>query len=427
MSDQILIKNARVVNPNEDEFMSDVLIDHGIIADVAPWIDGASCDRVIDAKGACVSPGLIDLHVHTRDPGYTYKEDLISAGEAAAAGGVTAFAAMPNTDPICDNPETLAYIVEKSRKAKAKVYPIAAITMGEKGEALVDFEALHRAGAMAFSDDGVPVRTAALMAQAMVECHRIGVPVLAHCEEPTLSRGGIINEGAVSRTLGVKGIPAAAEDVGTARELALARSLKRPVHICHVSTRASIDMIANAKRDGVKVTAETCPHYFVFDVESLLGRNADFRMNPPLRTREDVLAVRDALRNGVIDVIATDHAPHSPAEKADFLTAPNGVVGMELSLSAGITFLVNKGIVSLPRLIGLMSEKPAEILGITPGAVRRGAAADLVIYDPRVHFTVDRAKLHGKSQNTPFHGMDLCGRINYTFLGGAVVFENQEE
>lgn len=427
MSERILIKNARVVNPNEQEFMADVLIGDGCIAEVAPWIDGGGCVRVIDAGGACVSPGLVDLHVHTRDPGYTYKEDLITAGAAAAAGGVTAFAAMPNTNPICDNVETLRYIVERSGRVHARVYPIAAITVGEKGEQLVNFEELCRSGAVAFSDDGVPVRTAALMAQAMIQCHQLGVPVLAHCEEPTLSAGGIINEGAVSRSLGVKGIPTAAEDVGTARELALARSLKRPVHICHVSTRASIDMIANAKRDGVKVTAETCPHYFIFDEERLRDRNADFRMNPPLRTQEDVFAVRDALRSGVIDAIATDHAPHSPAEKSDFLTAPNGVVGMELSLAAGITYLVNKGIVSMPRLIELMSEKPAEILGITPGAVRRGAIADLVIYDPRVQFTVDRTKLHGKSQNTPFHGMELCGKVKYTFLGGTVVFEDQEE
>lgn len=427
MDERILIKNARVVNPDEHEFMADILIENGYISDVAPWIDGESCARVIDAGGACVSPGLVDLHVHTRDPGYTYKEDLITAGEAAAAGGVTAFAAMPNTNPVCDNVETLQYIVKQSGQVHARVYPVAAITVGEKGEQLVDFEALQRSGAMAFSDDGVPVRTAALMAQAMVKCHQLGVPVLAHCEEPTLSAGGIINEGTVSRALGVRGIPAAAEDVGTARELALARSLKRPVHICHVSTRASIEMIANAKKDGVKVTAETCPHYFAFDEEQLLSRNADFRMNPPLRTQEDVLAVRDALRSGVIDAIATDHAPHSPEEKADFLTAPNGVVGMELSLAAGITYLVNKGIISMSRLIELMSAKPAKILGITPGTVRRGAVADFVIYDPRVQFTVDRTKLHGKSQNTPFHGMELCGKVKYTFLGGTVVFEDQEE
>lgn len=423
MCNKILIKNARVVNPGEHEFMSDVLIENGVIADLAPWIDGDSCDRVIDVSGACLSPGLIDLHVHTRDPGYTYKEDLITAGNAAAAGGVTAFAAMPNTNPVCDNVDTLRYITDKSSRVNARVYPIAAITMGEKGEKLVDFEALCRNGAMAFSDDGVPVRTAGLMAQAMVECHRLGVPVFAHCEDPSLSAGGIMNEGAVSRKLGVKGIPAATEDVGTARELALARSLKRPVHICHVSTRASIDMIANAKKDGVKVTAETCPHYFAFDEEQLLSRNADFRMNPPLRTREDVLAVRDALRSGVIDAIATDHAPHSPEEKLDFVSAPNGVVGMELSLAAGITFLVNKGIISLPKLIELMSAKPAEILRITPGAVKRGATADLVVYDPRVQFTVNRSKLHGKSQNTPFHGMELCGRVMFTFLAGEIVFE----
>lgn len=427
MPGKILIKNARVVNPDEQEYISDVLIDGGIITEVAPWIDEDACDRVIDAAGACLSPGLVDLHVHTRDPGFTQKEDLITAADAAAAGGVTTFAAMPNTNPVCDNVETLRYILEKAGRAKAHVLPIAAITVGEKGERLVDFDLLVQNGAAAFSDDGVPVKTAALMGQAMIECYRLGVPVFAHCEEPTLSGGGIINEGAVSRELGVRGIPPAAEDVGTARELALARSLRRPVHICHVSTRSSIEMIANAKKDGVKVTAETCPHYFIFNENQLLGRNADYRMNPPLRTQEDVLAVRDAIRSGVIDVIATDHAPHTPEEKADFLTAPNGVVGMELSLPAGITYLVNKGIISLPRLIAMMSARPSEILHREPGEVRRGCRADLVLYDPRESFIVDREKLHGKSKNTPFHGMELCGKVKYTFLNGNIVFEDQGE
>ena len=427
MPGKILIKNARIVNPDEPEYRSDVLIDGGIIEEIAPWIDDDSCSRVIDAGGACLSPGLVDLHVHTRDPGFTHKEDLITAGEAAAAGGVTTFAAMPNTDPVCDNTETLRYILDKSRNVKARVLPIAAITVGEKGERLVDFEQLFRSGAAAFSDDGVPVKTAAFMGQAMIECYRLGVPVFAHCEEPSLSKGGIMNEGAVSRELGVRGIPAAAEDVGTARELALARSLKRPVHICHVSTRTSVEMIANAKRDGVKVTAETCPHYFIFNEEKLRERSADFRMNPPLRTQEDVLAIRDAVRSGVIDVIATDHAPHTPEEKADFMTAPNGVVGMEFSLSAGITFLVNKGIISLSRLISMMSARPLEILHREPASVRRGGTADLVLYDPGKSFIVDREKLYGKSKNTPFHGMELCGKVQYTFLNGEIVFEEQGE
>lgn len=422
MTGTLLIKNARILNPGEQEYRSDVLIDGGEIVEIAPWID-AGCPGVLDADGACLAPGLVDLHVHLRDPGYTHKEDLFTACAAAAAGGVTTLAAMPNTSPVCDNPQTLRYLLEKAQCAKARVLPVAAITAGQQGDSLVDFDLLVQNGAAAFSDDGVPVSTAAFMGRAMVEAARLGVPVLAHCEDRSLAAGGIINEGAVSAALGVQGIPPAAEDVGTARELALARSLKRPVHICHVSTRASVEMIRNAKRDGVKVTAETCPHYFIFDESALLGKSADFRMNPPLRTKEDVAAVIEGIRTGVIDVIATDHAPHTPGEKTDFCTAPNGVIGMETSLAAGITYLVRPGIIPLGRLIEMMSAAPAKILRVSGGEIRRGAPADLVMFDPGESYTVDRSHLHGKSQNTPFHGMELYGKVKYTVLDGEIVYE----
>ena len=289
------------------------------------------------------------MHVHLRDPGLTYKEDIESGCEAAAAGGVTSVAAMPNTLPAADSPETIRYILQKSKKAKARVLPVAAVTKGLAGCELTDFRALKQAGAVAFSDDGNPVATAYLMAEAMKQASSLRMPVLAHCEDRSLTRGGLIHEGEVSGQLRVPGVPAAAEDVGTARELSLALSLNASVHVCHVSTAASVAMIRAAKKMGVPVTAETCPHYFMLTQNKLLSRDADYRMSR--------LCARNAtawrcwrLEDGTIDVIATDHAPHAAQEKEDFDKAPNGVVGLETSLAAGITQLVKQGVMTLPEL-----------------------------------------------------------------------------
>ena len=331
---------------------------------------------------------------------------------------------MPNTKPATDSAEVLKYILEKAEDADAKVYPVAAATEGLRGEKLNDFEALSTAGACAFSDDGEPVKTAPLLLRALEAAKRCGKPFLAHCEEKSLAAGGLMNEGKISEQLKVQGIPAAAEDIGTARELAAALSTGTRVHICHVSTASSVKLIREAKEAGADVTAETCPHYFALTEEKLLSRDADFRMNPPLRTEEDRLAVIQGIADGTIDAIATDHAPHSPEEKCDFLTAPNGSVGLETSLAAGITYLVNTGVITLDKLISMMSTVPAEILGVEGGRLAEGRAADIVLFSPSERWTVCPEKLHGKSKNTPFKGTELCGRVKYTILNGRIVYRD---
>lgn len=422
MSDRLLIKNAHIIGAGEP-FDGDILVRGGKVAAVGAVNDDGSCE-VIDASGLVAAPGLIDLHVHLRDPGLTYKEDIVSGCRAAAAGGVTGVAAMPNTKPATDSAEVLKYISEKAEDTDAKVYPVAAATEGLRGEKLNDFEALSAAGACAFSDDGEPVKTAPLLLCALEAAKRCGKPFLAHCEEKSLAAGGLMNEGRFSELLKVQGIPAAAEDIGTARELAAALSTGTRVHICHVSTASSVKLIRAAKEAGADVTAETCPHYFALTEEKLLSRDADFRMNPPLRTEEDRLAVIQGIADGTIDAIATDHAPHSPEEKSDFLTAPNGSVGLETSLAAGITYLVNAGVITLDKLISMMSTVPADILGVEGGRLAEGRAADIVLFSPSERWTVCPEKLHGKSKNTPFKGTELCGRVKYTILNGRIVYRD---
>ena len=422
MSDRLLIKNAHIIGAGEP-FDGNILVRDGKIAAIGAVNDDGSC-KVIDASGLVAAPGLIDLHVHLRDPGLNYKEDIISGCRAAAAGGVTGVAAMPNTKPATDSAEVLKYILEKAEDADAKVYPVAAATEGLRGEKINDFEALSTAGACAFSDDGEPVKTAPLLLRALEAAKRCGKPFLAHCEEKSLAAGGLMNEGKNSEQLKVQGIPAAAEDIGTARELAAALSTGTRVHICHVSTASSVKLIRAAKEAGADVTAETCPHYFALTEKELLSRDADFRMNPPLRTEEDRLAVIQGIADGTIDAIATDHAPHSPEEKSDFLTAPNGSVGLETSLAAGITYLVNTGVITLEKLIAMMSTVPAEILGVEGGMLAEGRAADIVLFSPSERWTVCPEKLHGKSKNTPFKGTELCGRVKYTILDGRIVYRD---
>lgn len=418
-----LIRHAHMLDRSAGvDDTGDILLENGRISQIGPSLSGRGC-RTLDADGLCLAPGLVDMHVHLRDPGLTHKEDIESGCEAAAAGGVTSVAAMPNTFPAADSPETIRYILEKASHAKARVLPVAAITKGLAGKELTDFEALKQAGAVAFSDDGCPVSTAYLMAEAMKCAAGLGTPVLAHCEDKTLTRGGLIHEGAVSKALGVPGVPAAAEDAGTARELALSLSTGAPVHICHVSTAVSVEMIRAAKRMGAKVTAETCPHYFMLTDDVLLSRDADYRMSPPLRPERDRMAVLEGLRDGTIDVIATDHAPHTAQEKADFENAPNGVIGLETSLAAGITCLVGQGFMGLPELLYRMSALPAQLLGAPCGALREGGIADLMLFDPRESWAVDPARFHGKSCNSAFKGLRLQGRVQYTFCRGELVYQ----
>ena len=420
--ENLLIKNAKIVSPSGSENV-DILIKDGVVAQLGNNMEKTNC-RVIDAEGLYAIPGLVDMHVHLRDPGFTQKEDIITGCKAAAAGGVTSLLAMPNTKPTTDSAQTVEYILNKSQNADARVYVSASITKELKSEEPTDILELKKAGAIALSDDGRPVINTRFLSEAMQTASQLGMRVVAHCEDLFLADGGIINEGAVSKKLGVKGIPAAAEDCGTAREIALAAALDVPVHICHVSTKTSVALIRDAKARGVNVTAETAPHYFSLTEDELLKRDADFRMNPPLRTKEDVLAIIEGLQDGTIDAIATDHAPHTPEEKADFEKSPNGSIGMETSLSVGITYLVKTGLLTLEQLVEKMSVKPAEILNIPAGKIAVGENADIALVDLSEVWTVDENKLHGKSKNTPFKGRSLTGKVKTTILGGRIVFED---
>ena len=419
---ELLIQNVRVLSPADGiDRTGDILLRDGKIAAIG---EGLSTDgKVIAADGLCAVPGFVDMHVHLRDPGQTQKEDILTGGAAAAAGGVTSLLCMPNTVPTVDSAETVRYILDKAKGAKAKVYVAASITKGLKSEEPTDLEALRKAGAIGLSDDGRPVENTRFLIDAMKKAPHLVMTVVAHCEDLFLADGGKINEGAVSRQLGVKGIPAAAEDCGTAREIALAAAENVPIHICHVSTATSVALVRDAKRRGVKVTAETAPHYVSLTEQALLGRDADFRMNPPLRTDKDVQAVIEGLCDGTLDCIATDHAPHTVEEKADFEKAPNGSIGMETSFAVAYTYLVKPGLLTLAQLVERMAVNPANILGINAGTLAVGAPADIALLDLNEQWTVDVNRLHGKSKNTPFKGMTLSGRVKKTFLDGQLVFE----
>lgn len=423
MVENLFIRGARIIDPSQNmDIMGDLLLNDGKIEAINPSLPPMDAE-ILDASGLVAAPGLVDMHVHLRDPGQTQKEDIFSGCRAAAAGGVTSLLAMPNTVPPVDTPELVADILHRSRKADARVYIAAAITQGLKSEEPTDIDGLFGAGAIALSDDGRPVENTRFLADAMVKAQQLGMRVTAHCEDLFLAKGGLINEGAVSSQLGVKGVPAAAEDAGTAREIAVAAAYGVPVHICHVSTAGSVALVRDAKARGVSVTAETCPHYFTLTEEALLSRDADFRMNPPLRTERDRQAILEGLRDGTLDAIATDHAPHTSEEKSDFYRAPNGAIGMETSLAAGITMLVRTGCLSLMDLLRLMSTAPAKILGIPAGTLAVGAPADVILFNQAERWTVDPLKLHGKSCNTPFKGMTLHGRVKTTICGGRIVYQ----
>lgn len=419
---KLVIKNARVVSP-ADKFndILDIVIVDGKIAAIGKNLNADG--DLIHADGLCAIPGLVDMHVHLRDPGQTAKEDILTGCNAAAAGGVTSLLAMPNTDPTTDNPKTVEYILEKAQNAKAKVYVAASITKGLKSEEPTDLKALRAAGAIGLTDDGRPVQNTKYLSDAMKEAPKLGMTVVAHCEDLFLADGGKMNEGKISQELGIKGIPASAEDCGTAREIALAAAENVPIHICHVSTKTSVALIRDAKNRGVRVTAETAPHYFSLTERELLKRDADYRMNPPLRTTEDKNAIIEGLVDGTLDCIATDHAPHTLEEKADFEKAPNGSIGMETSLSAGITYLVETGVIPFEKLVEKMSVNPAKILGINAGTLAVGAPADIALVDLGEKWTVDPEGLHGKSKNTPFKGLMLTGRVKLTLCDGEIVYQ----
>lgn len=421
----LLLKNGFVVDSaNGFEGIADILVENGVIAKCEPNITD-SAEQVIDCAGLAVIPGICDMHVHFRDPGQTHKEDIITGGNAAAAGGVTAVACMPNTVPTVDNAQTVRQILEKAKDATVKVYPVGCITKGLKGEELCDFEELHKAGCVAVSDDGKPVRNARIMAQALVKAHYAGLKVISHCEDPDVVAGGIINSGEISRELGVSGMHRISEDISTAREIVLARDLEMPIHIAHVSTATSMMLLRLAARYGIMVTSETCPHYFSLTDEKLRLRDADYRMNPPLRTKEDVEAITEGVCDGTIDCIVTDHAPHTAEEKSDFEKAPNGVVGLETSLAVTLTRLYHTEKLKLAKIVRLMCVNPRKILNIAGGNFSVGEPADIAIVDLNEEWTVDPAKLHGKSHNTCFKGEKLKGKVKMTVLDGKIVYTDK--
>lgn len=421
----MIIKSARIVNPALDQdFVGDILIENGRIEKIGVNLE-AEGHEVIDAHGLIAAPGLVDMHVHLRDPGFTHKEDVITGCRAAAAGGVTSLLCMPNTKPSVDTPKTVEYIMDKARDADAKVYVAGAITKGLGGSEATDIEALKNAGAIALSDDGRPVVDTRHLVSAMKKAPELGMAVVAHCEDLYLASEWYMNEGETSRKLGIKGVPNAAEDCGTAREIAVAACYDVPIHICHVSTAGSCDLIRDAQRRGVKVTCETAAHYLLLTDKELEKMDADYRMNPPLRTEKDRFAMIEAVKDGTVTAIATDHAPHSPEEKADFFKSPNGSIGMETSLAGAITALVETGEVTVNKVIELMSVNPARILGIDAGVLEAGKPADIVIFDPKEKWVVDPDKLHGKSRNAVLKGMELTGKVKYTVLDGRVVFEDK--
>lgn len=422
---ELLIKNIRIIDPSQDiDKIGNIFLQNGKISSLD--ISDNECANVIDGTNLIAAPGLVDMHVHLRDPGQIQKEDIISGCNAAAAGGVTSLLAMPNTIPTTDNAETVQYIINKAKNAKSKVYVAASITKGLKSLEPTDLQELKSAGAIALSDDGRPVENTKFLSDAMIGAPKVGMTVVAHCEDLFLADSGKMNKGKISQQLNIKGIPASAEDCGTAREIALAACENVPIHICHVSTSTSVALIRDAKRRGVKVTCETGPHYFSFTEEELLKKDADFRMNPPLRTEKDRLAIIEGLQDGTIDAIATDHAPHTPEEKSDFVKAPNGSIGMETSLSAGITNLVCKDYISINQLIKIMSTNPAKILNLQAGSLKENLPADIVIFDINEKWTVDVEKLHGKSKNTPYKGQTLQGKVKYTIKNGEIVFKDKE-
>ena len=421
----IIIENVRVISPaeNKDE-ISNIYIKKGKVSE--PF-KAEESDTVIDGTGLVAMPGLVDLHVHLRDPGQTDKEDIVSGTNAAAAGGVTSLLCMPNTNPTIDNAGVISYILDKSKECKSKVYVAGSITKGLKGEEATDLLSLRKAGAIGLSDDGRPVLDPKIMAETLKNAPKLGMTVVAHCEDLALAEGGKINEGKMSENLGIKGIPNDAENNGTEREIILAEKTDSPVHICHVSTKESVELIRKAKKRGVKVTAETAPHYFTLTEDILENKNADCRMNPPLRTEEDRKSIIEGLEDGTIDCIATDHAPHTEEDKADFVKALNGSIGMETSLGVTLTQLYHNGKFSLMDIARLMSTAPANILKINAGTIKTGANADIALVNVNKVWTVDREKLHGQSKNTPFHGMELKGKVVMTILDGKIVFEDKQQ
>jgi dihydroorotase len=426
-----LFRGGRIIDPSQkmDE-TADLLIEEGRIAEIGKDLreprsrkrgDKAEGPVVLDIQGKIISPGLIDMHTHLREPGFEYKETIETGSRAAAAGGFTALACMPNTNPVNDNRSVTEYVLRKARDCGlVRVYPIAAVSRGSEGKVLAEMGDLKDAGAVAFSDDGRPVMNSTLMRRALEYANSFGRPVISHCEDYTLSQGGLMNESFVSTELGLRGIPNAAEDIMVMRDIALAEYTGTSVHIAHVSTAGAVRIIRDARARGVKVTAETAPHYFTLTDEALRAYDTNTKVNPPLRTRTDVEALKEGLRDGTIDAIASDHAPHASTDKdVEFEYAASGIVGLETSLGLSLR-LVEEGICSMSELILKMSTNPAGILRVSGGTLKIGNDADITIIDPEMIWKVDSAAFKSKSRNSPFNGWRLKGKAVCVIVGGEI-------
>ena len=420
---KILIKGGRVISPAQQlDDTCDVLIEKGKIAAIGKDLD-AQGSEIIDADGKIVVPGLVDIHVHLRDPGLEYKEDIASGTLSAVTGGFTSIACMPNTKPVNDNQSVTKYILNKVKEeGHCRVFPIASISKGLQGESMTEMGELKGLGVYGVSDDGKPVSNAQLMRRAMEYAKPFGITIVTHAEDLELVGSGVMNEGPVSTELGLKGIPWVAEDAATAREIMLAEFTGAHLHVAHVSTKGSIDLVRQAKKRGVNVTCEATPHHFTLTDEAVRGYNTNAKMNPPLRSAEDREAVRQGIADGTVDAIATDHAPHHIDEKnVEFSIAMNGIVGLETALPLSLQ-LVEDGLIALPKAVALLTCGPAAALGIPAGQLEEGGVADVTVIDPELEWTVDAQKLVSKSKNTPFDGWKMKGVALCTIVGGKIAY-----
>ena len=425
MARDLLLKGGRIVDPSQGlDTVGDVLLRDGRIEACGGTLGTPDGAEVIACDGLIVAPGLIDVHVHLREPGREDVETIASGAHAAVAGGITAVCAMPNTRPVTDNQATVGFVKRQGEAAGyARVYPYGAISVGQKGETLAEMGEMVAAGAVAFSDDGRPVESAQLMRTALEYARTFGVPVAEHCEDMTLAHGGSMNEGAVSARLGLKGIPAEAEEIYVIRDILLAKRTGGHIHLCHLSTKGSVELVRWGKERGINVTAEVCSHHISLTDERVGHYDTNAKMNPPLRTAEDIEALQQGVADGTIDLLVTDHAPHHYDEKErEFADAPNGIVGLETALGVNCTWMLHRGVITLSQLVDAMSCKQARIFGLPGGTLRAGGIGDVTVFDPEAAWTVDPTRFKSKGRNTPYGGTALRGLARYTIVGGRVVY-----